>query len=392
MQNSLKNKKKIAIIVSSPMTVIAFLVNQIKALSNIYIISITINIKKDSKDILDLPKNVDLVSISIDRNISLMNDTRTLWKLYRIFRIKEFDLIYSVSPKAGLLSVLSGFLSNIPIRIHIFTGQVWYSKKGISRFFFKFIDRVISLFATYILVDSNSQREFLIKENVISRKNSKVLGNGSICGVDLNRFRSDKNIRKKIRANLEIDKNSSVILFVGRLNRDKGVIDLANAFQGLQKKMKSTSLIFVGPDEENIKSHLVEILEECKEKVYFIPQTEVPEYFMMSSDILVLPSYREGFGNVIIEAAACGIPSIASNIYGLTDAVSNQETGILFEAGNVEMLQFFMEEFLRDKKTVKKYGNQALKRAQKKFSHEVITVELLDFFKRCLEDKNEKDI
>lgn len=149
-------------------------------------------------------------------------------------------------------------------------------------------------------------------EKIVSPDRIDVLCDGSICGVDAARFRPNAFARKRIRDSLDIEEHDRVVLFLGRLNRDKGVLDLAQAFTELSEKMANVILLFVGPDEEGLNPLLKETMSECMARVRFVEMTQTPEDFMAAADILALPSYREGFGSVILEAAACGVPAVAS--------------------------------------------------------------------------------
>ena len=198
-----------------------------------------------------------------------------------------------------------------------------------SRLFLKLLDKIIVTLNTNILVDSFSQQDFLIKENVLSKDLSIVLGSGSISGVDVNRFHPSKIHRNLIRKQLNIKDDCVIFLFVGRLKKEKGIFELIEAFKNVSEQHNDVVLLIVGPDEEGLEQELISRLETCKEFVRFIDFTKEPEQYMAASDVFVLPSYREGFGSVIIEAASCGLPSIGSNIYGLSDAIKDEETGFL---------------------------------------------------------------
>lgn len=377
--------KRIAIIVSTPMTLHVFLLHQVFELALHFNVTLVTN--KEAGDfglIKKLPSNVEIHHIPIKRDINVYSDLKAFWLLFRFLSNNKFELIHSVTPKAGFLSVTAGFFARVPHRLHTFTGQVWATKTGLARLMLKFMDRLLSFFATTVLVDSFSQNEFLVQQKILKIDQGLVLADGSISGVDLKRFRPNAKARESVRADLGLCDDAFMLLFLGRIKREKGVFDLVNSFLLLRKSSPDTCLVLVGPDEEDLQHELIEKLGEEACHVRFVPFTEVPEAYMAAADLFVLPSYREGFGSVVIEAAACGVPAVATRIYGLSDAIEDGVSGVLFDIKNVEALAIAMEKFALDDKTTIEFGLRAQKRAREKFSQQRLTSSVVSLYRTLL--------
>ena len=374
-------KRRACIVVASELTVRSFLVHQILAMQEHYDVTVVVN-TTNARFLHDLGILASLRPLSIERHVSPMSDLRCLVTLIRLMRAERFDLVQSVTPKAGLLAMLAAWLTRIPVRVHFFTGQVWATRMGISRAALKLLDKVVASAATFALVDSPSQREFLIAAGIVKASNSTVLGKGSICGVDPARFRRDPAARRAIRRSLAIPARAVTILFVGRLHRDKGVLDLACAFARLADRRPDVHLLIVGPDEQNLTDAVRALCSRHEGRLHFSGFTGTPELLMAASDILCLPSYREGFGSVIIEAAAVGLPAVASRIYGVTDAVVDGETGLLHDPADVGGMVAQMERLVSDPELRRSLGASAQRRAERDFSQGVVTAAVLDLYAR----------
>ncbi|MCS6293165.1 MAG: glycosyltransferase, partial [Nitrospira sp.] len=295
-----------------------------------------------------------------------------------------FTAVHSITPKAGLLAMLAARLAAIRLRHHTFTGQVWATKSGIARSLLKAFDRLIVYAASQVFADSSSQCRFLEDERVVKPGGISVLGPGSIAGVDVGRFRPDVEMRRQVRAEMDSSDDLCVFLFVGRLTRDKGVFDLVEAFTTVAATNPRVELWLVGPDEEGLSEQL-----ECRSRrgigrMRWLGQTSQPERYMSGADVLVLPSYREGFGSVVIEAAACAIPTVAYRIDGVIDAVVEERTGLLVERRNVDAFAAAMLALSLDPARRNQLGRQALDRAAKEFSSPAVTAKWTAFYDRVL--------
>ena len=328
------SKEKIAIVSAVPETMIAFMSEHLRVLVREYstyaVCSNAVHIPKAR-----LIPDVKYIDIPIKRKISPYKDLLSLCKLIYFFGSNRFTLVQSISPKAGLLSMLAAWFCRVPIRVHVFTGQVWITRRGFSRWYLKSFDRLIAAMATSLLADSPSQKQFLVTESVVKAKDIQVLGDGSICGVDIFKFKPDNEVKKKVRFQLDIPQEATVALFMGRLKIDKGVLDLARAFGSPQLELTNLYLVFVGPDEEGLSNQILELASLKSNQIRFVGAVNNPQDFFAAADFLCLPSYREGFGLVTIEAAATGIPTLASHIYGITDAIVDGVTGILHEPRDI---------------------------------------------------------
>ena len=280
----------------------------------------------------------------------------------------------SISPKAGFITSLSSFVARVQYRIHWFTGQIWVTKKGPIRFFYKILDKIIFYFSHHVLVDSDSQKKILISNNIITNKKSTVLLNGSVGGVNIRKFKFKRTHRDLLRKQLKISKNDFIFLYLGRINRDKGIIDLIKAFKKIENFYR-TFLVLVGPIEDiNIKNYI-----KNNQKIIYAGETSVPEKWFSAADILCLPSYREGFGSVIIEAGSCNLPTLGSNIYGIVDAIEKNQTGFFHEANNIADIKNKMIFIIENKKLVKKCGQKARKRVHNKFEENLFGKKFLEF-------------
>lgn len=364
--------KKICIVVSTPFTVKAFLLKHIKQLEEAYKVTIVMN----SDDNLEKEYGINCFSkrINIHRKINFIADIKSIYDLYNFFKKEKFDIVLSVTPKAGLISSISSYLAGTKIRIHFFTGQVWVTKTGFFKVLLKFIDKMIAMLSTNVLIDSHSQRDFLIGENVGSTIKSKVLLSGSISGVDTNKFIFDNNQKIELRKIYGIKDTDIVFMFVGRLNIDKGVLDLSKAFEVLLKKYENIKLFLIGPDEENIEPKIDNILKS--KNVIRIDYVSNPEKILNAADILVLPSYREGFGTIVLEAASMGIPCVASDIYGLKDAVIDGKTGLLHIKKDTEDMIQKYEFLINNIDKIKEFGINARERVYKEFKDALLSNEL----------------
>ena len=331
-------KKKIAIVSSNFLSIKSFLSKSVEELSKNNLVYIYTNANKH--DNIFENSNIKLINLPITRNVNLFNDLQCFIKLlFLIFKLKP-DIVFTITPKGGLLGILTSFILNIRIRIHYYTGQVWVTRKGIVKKLLKNVDKIIFKMSTDCLTDSNLQKKFLEDEKVVKRDFLKVLANGSICGVDTTRFFPNLNNRRIVREQLNISQDTILLLFLGRLNKDKGILDLADVVNDIiEQDKKNISLLIVGPDEENIKSKIQLLCKNSINKIHFIEFTNQPEKYMSAADIFCLPSYREGFGMAALEAGACALPVITSRIYGLIDAVKENYTGLFHEVRNKEQIK-----------------------------------------------------
>ena len=332
-------------------------------------------------------KNVNFLPVEIPRKVNLIKDFQACYKLYTTFKSQGFDVVHSTTPKAGLLCSLAGFFSRTPVRIHTFTGQTWAEEKGWKRQFFKLIDKLIVALNTHSYADSPSQRQFLINEKIARPNKLTCLGQGSLSGVDLQRFDPEIWLKEKseIVEKLSISKEAFVYLFVGRVTIDKGIRELLEAFSKVLAVIPSAMLIVVGPIEDGVKNLIEKYQKLLGQALVINGFSAEPEKFFAIADVLVLPSYREGFGTTVIEAAAMGLPTIGTDIYGLKDAILDKTTGVLVPVRKVEQLYDSMLNLQTDLELRLRLSKNSKERAENLFSSEFLSKLTLQEYQRWLE-------
>tara|TARA_B110000046_G_C13025697_1_gene413931 strand:+ start:9226 stop:10362 length:1137 start_codon:yes stop_codon:yes gene_type:complete len=376
----MKNKK-VCFVVSSPITAQVFLKNHIKELAIFYDVFLVANFDfTDKEGFIELK---EIKHIPISREINLVKDIKALFLLWKYFNHMKFDLVHTVTPKAGLLGVFAARLARTNNRIHIFTGQVWHTKTGLFKRLLMILDKFIVWNATDILVDGESQRQFLIKNKIIKKSNSFVLGKGSISGVDTKRFMPNKDISNEVKRCLDIHKRDVVYMFLGRMNHDKGIVELAEAFNKLQLKFSNARLLFVGGDEENMTS-IIKVIVKNIESVIFYGFTKEPEKLIQACDVFCLPSYREGFGTSIIEASLLEKPVICSDTYGLMETIIVNKTGLRHKVADVDSLYIEMEKLIDHKNLREKLGKSGRTYVLENFSAQIISEKWLEFYRAKL--------
>ncbi len=318
-------------------------------------------------------------AITIPRGISPAADLRALFALYRFLQRSRFDLVHSMTPKAGLLCALAARLARVPLRLHTFTGQVWAEQRGAVRWIGKFCDWLIVRLNSRCYTDSHSQRDFVVAEGIAPAAALRVLLHGSISGVDLARFRPQARAEStQLRSELGIGNDAKIVAFVGRVNRAKGIVDLVAAFSQVAES-RDLFLLLVGPFEPDLDPlpAATARLIATHPRIRALGYQERPERYVAAADVFCLPSYREGFGTVVIEAAAMGVPAVATRIVGLIDAVVDGVTGILVAPRDQQALAVALATLLDDESLRARMGAAALRRTQCAFDAELVNAALL---------------
>jgi len=339
-------------------------------------------------DALERIAGVRIVPIDISRGIAPLRDLAALVPMVRLFRSFRPDAVHSTTPKAGLLCAVAGFLARVPVRLHTFTGQPWLELSGPARWFSRASDWLIARFNTHCYADSHSQRDFLIAEGLCRAEDISVLASGSLAGVDLSRFNSASLAGRalKCRETLAIPFTARVVLFIGRVTRDKGISELADAFSRIKAADSEVYLVVVGPTEperDPLPPALLQALESDG-RVRMTGYDADPEKYLAMADLLCLPSYREGFPNVVIEAGALGVPTVGTRINGLRDAVVDGVTGLLVPPKNAAALAGALASLLKNELKRKQMGNAARERVQDLFDSRVVNARVLEEYRRLL--------
>lgn len=377
------NKKKICFVVSAPTTAIAFLKDHIERLSECYDVYLVANYHNES-EIAGL-KLAGSKSIQIERKPNIRADLKALKELRQYFEEQKFVCVQSQASKPSLLMAIAAKQAKVPVRIRIFTGQIWCNMTGLKRLAFKTFDRITVWLNTHLLADGKPQLEYLIQQNIVKRDRIRVLGNGSICGVDLSRFNPLQEVRNQIRNELGYKGSDVVYVFLGRLKGDKGVKELFSAFNMLVIEKVDAKLLLIGEDEENCRSW-IEKYPNIKdgENICFYGFTKEPFKLLQAGDVYVLPSYREGFGMSVLEASCMKLPVICSDIYGMADTFVDGETGLKCKVRDDVSLYECMKKLYGDKQLRNSMGEAGRARVERLFPKELVTDAWFDFYKEVV--------
>ena len=345
-------RKKICDIVTIPMTIRAFFIAQLEYLCKSGF-DVTVICQGDPTIKEDLgSKNINFIPLNIPRGISPIRMLTSVFNLIRIFKRNQYDMIQYSTPNAALVASLAGTLARIRIRNYHMMGIRYLGFQGVARNIFKIFEKITCKLSTSVECVSRSNLQLCIHEKLFPENKGIVVWNGSTGGIDTSRFDISKrnDYRRIIRKKLHISQDELIFGFVGRITKDKGIEELVNAFLKLSRKAK---LLFVG-DIENRNGLTPETLAALQYNPNIILHsfvTDIEKYFA-ALDCLVLPSYREGFGNVIIEAGAMGTGAIVSDIPGPKEIVE-KIGGKVFKVKDTESLAKCMEEFhVADSQTI----------------------------------------
>ena len=366
-----KNQKKIFIIVNNPIFIYQHLLPIIKILKNKANLFIITPFEKKFKFNIE---GIKTIHLPIKRNPSILDFISII--LLLIIKIKyRPDLSISFTPKAGLINAFTS-IGQRKKTYHYFTGQRWASFKKTKKYFFKLIDKFIIYCSYKVFCDSKSQSEFISKE--LNFTKTILIGKGSISGVNIKSFNlsKSKSLKTIKNPNFEIPKKLQNILkdsergklklflFVGRINKDKGILELLNGFKSHNKKFKNSFLLFIGPNELNKKDY-----EQLKKSTncLHIGFTYQVNLFLSFAYCLILPSYREGFGSVIIEAAACKVPIIASNIPGPKDFIDHMKNGYLINPKSSIEIEKALDFYYKNEDLIKKFAINSFRKCKKYF-------------------------
>lgn len=375
------DRKKIIRTATVPLSLDLFCRGLLRDLSSRYEI-IALSSPQPELDSIRKREKVRTISVPMARKIAPFSDLKSLFELIRVFRKERPDMVHSITPKAGLLSMMAAKWTRVPVRIHTFTGLIFPYEKGWKRRLLMTTDRLTASCATHVIPEGVGIRDDLIRFK-ITRKPLRVLGNGNVRGIDLSHYvRTEKLSRRAadLRNIYDIPDDGFAFVFVGRLDRDKGIDELVQAFRMLEKEYPNVHLFLVGAEEPEGKS----ILDETKEIIAQDDhihlsdgwQADVRPWYA-AADALVHPSRREGFPNVVIEAGAMGLASIVTDINGSREIVKDGQNGTIVPAQDPEAMYAAMKDFLEHPEKVQEMAAAARelsKRYEQKYVRQCLDV------------------
>lgn len=339
---SRQRRNKICYVVTIPTTIRAFFIPQLKYLAE-HGYDITVVCGQDDKLQQDLGDNICYTPVDMPRGFSLFGSLKAIKLLYNVMKSNRFDLVQYSTPNAALYTSIASKLAGVKVRNYHLMGFRYLGASGIGKKILKGIEQISCKLSTSIECVSVSNLRFGIQEGIFEEKKATVVWHGSTGGVDLRRFDYAKRYiwRNEVRSQLGLADDDFVFGFVGRITKDKGVNEILEAFLGSQAGAK---LLLVGAEEglNTLDQQLLQKAKSHPDIVFQGPVTDVERYFA-AIDVLLLPSYREGFGNVVIEAAAMGTPAIISNIPGPIDTVVKGKTALVVSVKDVCELKQAME-------------------------------------------------
>ncbi|MGO3184237.1 MAG: glycosyltransferase family 4 protein [Aequorivita sp.] len=334
-------------------------------------------------------EKVKTISVKMERKISIFQDIGSLIRLYRVFKAEKPQIVHSITPKAGLLSMLAARFARVPIRIHTFTGLIFPSKTGIMQKILIQMDRLLCWSATNIYPEGKGVKQDLINYK-ITEKPLNILSNGNVNGIDTKYFDPSlfATTRNTLRKDLNIPEDSFVFVFVGRLVGDKGINELVAAFQSLNLSLPShqSRLLLVGSVETELDPLKEETLNAIENNPNIIAvgfQNDVRPYFA-AADVLTFPSYREGFPNVVMQAGAMGLPSIVSNINGCNEIIIPGVNGIIIPPKNTQALAEAMILLLNDSYLYQQLKDNSRSQITSRFERQQVWDALLEEYQKLL--------
>jgi glycosyltransferase involved in cell wall biosynthesis len=298
-------------------------------------------ISADGKELVEVIANEQCrhIMVPMTRKMTPFRDLQCLFQLIRIFKKEKPDIVHSHTPKAGLLGMLAAKICGVKIRIHTVAGMPLMVESGFKFLLLKFIEKLTYRAANHVWPNSNSLNNYIIEHQFTSPAKLHIIGRGSTNGIDCNRFNKtslDENKLSEIKQNISYSPQFVYLLCIGRLVKDKGIVELVNVFLSLHKKIPALRLILVGDYEQELDPLPAGIIKEVQtnKNIIHIKWTQQVEYFMHIANCFVFPSHREGFPNVLLQAGAMELPVICSRIAGNVDIVTDKQTGLIFETAD----------------------------------------------------------
>lgn len=320
------------------------------------------------------------VAVPMERHISIVNDLKSLWTMIQVLRKERPYMVHSMTPKAGLICMFAAWITRVPRRVHTFTGLMWPTATGLKRRILMSTDRLTYACATHVIPEGQGVLNDL-KKGGITKKPMKILGYGNVMGVDMERFNPARFVVQK-------EDDVFTFLFVGRIVGDKGINELVEAFTRLYNKYKNVRLVLVGTYEHELDpvSDTTRKEIDTNDAINACGTKYGDDLLQMyvDADCFVMPSYREGFPNTVLEAGAMNLPSIVTDINGSREIIANEKNGLIVPSKNTTALYEAMERILTDDVLRMHMARMARPMINSRFEKEFVQSCQIKFYKEIM--------
>jgi len=380
-----ESKKKLVRITTVPLSLDKILDGQLSFMNNHYEV---IAISSEKEYLIRCAKNegVRYKHIEMTRKITPFKDIISLYKLILFLKKEKPLIIHSHTPKAGIIAMLASKLTNIPIRLHTVAGLPLMEEKGSKKKLLEYIEKLTYRLSTFVFTNSTGLYNHILVNKYTSENKIKVIGNGSSNGVDINYFSPSKvsqDAQIELKSALGISQSDFTFVFVGRIVTDKGINELIEAFDNISLQKKHIKLLLVGDQEAELDPLLKSTLQILVKNNNILSvgfQKDIRPYLAISN-VLVFPSYREGFPNVIMQAGAMELPIIATDINGCNEIIINEKNGVLIPKKNTTALEAALLRLNDDSKFYAFLKSNARTMIVTRFERKKICKTILDEYK-----------
>lgn len=327
-------------------------------------------------------EGVPVVGVPMTRRITPGRDARAMLRLYRHFRRSRPVIVQTYSPKAGLIGMTAARLARVPVRVHGIIGLPLMEARGVRAHVLRLAERLTYISATRLLCNSVGLRGWV--NTNLTRRPIDVIGRGSVNGVDTVALRpASASERQLARRALGLEEQDCVFVFLGRLVRDKGVAELVDAFRAVHDVDARSRLVLVGDYEDESLPRAVHHAIVAHPAILHVGWCQDVRPMYAAADVLVLPSYREGMPNVVLEAAAMALPVVATDINGSNEVVVDGENGLLVAAKDADALAAAMQRLLVDADR-RRMGQRGRSQVEADFDHATFCARLSDYYDQLL--------
>jgi glycosyltransferase involved in cell wall biosynthesis len=334
-------------------------------------------------------EGISVHAVKMERRITPLRDLAAVLRLWWLLRRIQPQIVHAHTPKGGLLGMIAAFLARVPVRVYHLRGLPLLTARGLRRIVLTLAERISCCLAHSVLCNSNSLRGEAVRAKLCNPRKLEVLlcgsGNGVDAQVEFNPQALGAATRDRVRAELDINRDALVLGFIGRVVRDKGIAELVEAWETLRHEFPDLWLLIVGPCESEDP-----VPRSTLEALRIDPRVRIRDYetqtspFYAAMDLVVLPTYREGFPNVLLEAAAMELPVVASRVTGCVDAVRDGETGMLVPPRDSAALAKALRCYIERPELRRQHGEAARSRVLRDFDPKALWEEVEHVYRSLL--------